>query len=364
MNGHIQVRELFSDTGNLSAYGLNYLDSFFPEFGELANHGRLDYSRRSHTIITLESFYKVLIGNYKGFCRIAANAGSSTFITADQFHDLQQIILKNCSTSKDLEYLFLLLLTHDFGVLHGGDSRHFVKSGVMCAKFFKSAGFDDPYICMAQKIIGNHSYFGDLFLGEASTTYGLRLYEQIIGPEKQPEHFWELLFIVNVLDINSSGDGYLSDRKYSDLKKILKINGLKKLNKKWSEERYLHLLPHKKNGEIFYLNNKQSLPSGAEKIYFQYFHYIANRLEDNQLVNMLRLAIFLLRMKSQRKLNCFEFISFSSDAEKDFHYIETLLDTSVNSEEQIILNSRNEGRVNGITFNITADDGYLDFQVG
>jgi hypothetical protein len=350
----IDIDQYFDEAGNITDKQEKLLIQHFPKLRTLKQQQRHTNTRYSHTLIVLESFQKMLKGDYSSFVRLARRVSEEKYLTKGQFRVLRNLLQDLTKTPKAKQFMFLLLVTHDYGSA-SGDLRHFVRSSILCEKDFIKAGFSKTETKIAQLINRNHSYLGDLSLGEASVSYGYELYEHAgeLGYDK--DLFLKQLYMLTMLDINGAGDGYLSSRKYDQLKDTKSLKGLEKLGRTWIQARY-DFLDMPKN---FYEKYGNKIDSGVDFLYFQYFYYIAKQLKPGEVVDVLNICNKFRVLSNTDKLRGFDRISFSSDSDRAFHNIRDLF---LQPAQEIKIITPNWGMINDIEFIIT-DDRYLQFIV-
>ncbi len=342
----------------------------YPAFTKLAAVSRNGISRLDHTLNALNHLYFLLTDNYEMFAHLDCEAISEKFhvISKKQFHQLVSIAAELCSISDssvnkkifkikpntDLHFMFLLILTHDYGCIDGM-ARHFVRSGILCQDEFRAAGFSNDQINIAAKIIGNHSYIGDLFLGEASVKYGIALYTQFSTHSVNPEKEWKRLLLLTALDMQSTRGGFLSSEKWANMAAIQSQTELKKLNTNWTTNRFVHLIKH----ITFSDNFTKHLPANIDDIYFQYFYYIARQQSEAELILSFQLAGEFCQLRDQQKIDLFQFIVFSGDNDQQINLVKQHL---TSNKPCITIISKKNGYAGLIPWEITAD-GYLEFQL-
>ncbi|HAR61971.1 MAG: hypothetical protein DKM50_10875 [Candidatus Margulisiibacteriota bacterium] len=330
----------------------------YPRLQELKNSElvRNNYTRYEHTKKTLLSYHQLVQNDYKNFNHLdelAVEKGAHP-ITIDQFTTLRELTLEYTQTLRDEHYLFLILLTHDYGTIYG-NSRHFIKSGEICRNDFINDGYSDYETRLAQIINSNHSYLGDLFLGEASVNYGLDLITEIEHDNYPAKRFWDLLIILTTIDIHSTKDGFLGKEKINALFSVNDRTKLGQLKNIWQRERFRHLIGQ----PDFYQRHQNTLPPAVEKIYFQYFWYIAQELSAPELVEIFSIAGNLLELSNKGFLETFKYITFSGDGMKEITRIKEML----TARTEIILINKLTGKVGNTNFSIS-NDGYLEFYLG
>ena len=344
---------LFNTNGSLSTESEDYLLSNFPILDQLKHHSRLGINRYEHTLLLLKSFHHLTHNNYSAFLRLAPRVAAEECLTQTQFDAMHSLFKSLLVSEKDTLFFFLLMITHDYGAIHG-ESRHFVRSGELCSQDFKKEEFSDDEIKIAKLLVGNHSYMGDLFLGEGNIEYGLFLYSELENLSSTPEKYWSMLRLLTLLDINSAGEGYLSQFRFNALSKIETISGLKELKRFWYKDRFEYL------GKTtdFYNHYQEKLSPKVKQVYLQYFHNIVENLSDLELVNILNNCCLFLDLRESTKMNYFHFITFSGDKKENLLKIRRI----GNSQPDIIIHNKNSGLINEIPFTVT-DDGYLEFDV-
>lgn len=315
-------------------------------------HLRLNTSRYDHTIRLLNSFYQVIEDDYQSFRHLDPQAQAKGLhpLTQSQFNHLRNLLLANTASSEDRHYLFLLLLTHDYGAIYG-NSRHFIKSGELCPTDFLADGFSSDQARLSGLLNGNHSYLGDLFLGEGTVTYGLDLLQSVEKSPMNPTQFWERLFLLNALDIHSTLSGFLSREKYHYLQEVQQADNLKALEHQWAAVRFKHLI----EDDAFYPRFKDVLPEQTAQIYFQYVWYLAHQLSQTELTTLFKQCAQLLVLSQHKQLHPIKFFTFSGDSPQHLAGMRQLC-----SGDNLRVGTPEQGSLNQIPFAITPD-GYLEF---
>lgn len=200
--------------------------------------------------------------------------------------------------------MFSVTITHDYGVVDG-DARHFIRSGEMAVPVFAEYGFVDDLAEIGKLLVLNHSFFGDLFLGETSPDYLLSLLDTI----NSKDLFLGLELLLNALDINASAGGFLSESKMIDLLSVNTIEKLQEFAGNWTESRFYYLLSGKSVSNEFL----KSLPDDSAAYYFQYFHNIALHLSEEELSKVFEMSCLLVKARDEKEVEPFNFIAFSND---------------------------------------------------
>jgi len=344
---------LFASDGSVSIEGKAFLLGKHPLLEEMQQHTRLGNNRYEHTLILLESFYRLVNNDYAHFIRLAERISHEGTLSTKQFQEMKAIAKQVLCTERDQFFFYLLLLTHDYGAIDG-ESRHFIKSGTLCVPEFEQAEFNNTKIELAKIIVGNHSYMGDLLLGEGNITYGLELYSKIEVLSSTPEKYWKMLWLLTLIDINAAGEGFLSNYRYTAIKQVDRLEGLSSQKTDWYKNRYQYLGKDKN----FYAQYKNKLSPNLKDVYLQYFHNIANLIDDLSLISILNHCSEFLQIRDSGRLAKFSFITFSRDTKE---FLPNILKIA-QLDQTITLTSKTAGVINGIEFNIT-DDGYLEFKV-
>ena len=195
---------------HLSTSGIQYLMQHFPGLAKLNELSRMGLTRYAHTLLLVEGLYQIAIGAYPSFVRLdkrAADRGEQV-LSEQQFNDFRDYILPTLREPEIFKFMLVACIAHDYGVVEG-DVRHFARSGVMSEPVFSQYGFSDSNVQLGKLLVANHSFFGDLFIGEASPYFLI----QLLKKTELPEVFLKLELLLNVLDINAAAGGFLSKSK-------------------------------------------------------------------------------------------------------------------------------------------------------
>ena len=305
---------------------------------------RCGQSRYTHTIEMLKSLHNILHNEYATFITldpIALKSGEH-HLARSQFQLLRDMLISRVNNDKKLHFLCLLLITHDYGTLYG-DSRHITKSGELCENDFRQDGFSALEVNLARLLVVNHSYFGDLLLGEASTTHGLNLITTLQNTTRDSTYYWDTLLILNMLDINASREGFLSEEKFSKLISLRSQHEFRQLHKNWSWQRY-HFLGHPQLAKTLQANGAPN----SNNIYLQYFHGIAKKLTTLELTHSMEIFNILYELQLAKTLNQFTYITLSNDNLEAISRFKI----SLSQEVSIAITHTNTGTINELPFNI------------
>ncbi len=158
------------------------------------------------------------------------------YLSFEQFVEFRNFARETLTDPKDFKYLEYLLATHDIGCIYG-EARHFVRSGDMSKVIFKELGYSVAQSEMARLINGNHSLLGDILLGEGTPDYAIGIYNELsrlsVEMGKSSDFGWRLLFILNVLDVHSAYNGFLTVEKMKELNLLIGIDEMIRLDKDW-----------------------------------------------------------------------------------------------------------------------------------
>ena len=150
--------------------------------------------RYVHTLRLLEN-YMALINN--DFSTFTARMEHST----EDFDDLRELAVN--SYTDDPLMMISCIMAHDYGTEDKTQiAYHFPISAEKCVpEFIENLRFTQSRLDTAKLIIGNHSYFGDLLLGEASFGYYQSLKNNILKTGTQQD--FNTLILLNILDTHS-----------------------------------------------------------------------------------------------------------------------------------------------------------------
>ncbi|GBR74365.1 hypothetical protein NO1_1554 [Candidatus Termititenax aidoneus] len=267
-------------------------DVFLSETENKRNNDRYTHTLRlpEHYLNLLdetpEAYEKFLSGS-----RVPKNEPkyqNADFLSRSAFQELQKYA-RESTAGYELFFLSLLFM-HDYGTLTGTidnasgkfllkiDKRaqkekqrhaiavHPIYSARMCRYDFSTQEglncFSPAYVDLAELILANHSYFGDLLLGEAPFSYYAELKKKLAelhlperGLNTDFQQFIDLLLLLTMLDCHSvNRRSYLDEEKYAEFMFIKKQSGF--FNN--TPNNMFHLRLHNLSPKLLDINTKDS----------------------------------------------------------------------------------------------------------
>jgi len=323
---------------------------------ENVNYKELAY-RYQHTLRLIECLSAILRGDYTGFQRLDIRAmdKGEQYLTESQFEKLSERVWFVLNTPKKRRFMMLLALTHDYGCLYDLPT-HFIISGDVCVNDFQMMGYSKQ-APLARLIVGNHSYFGDLLLGEVSFDYGKKLIKNAEVMGEDSNDFWHLLWILNVLDINSVNGGFLSKEKYIELSLLYNKEGIVLSHQDFLKQKLTYLFTLEKAEKLI---KEGSINPEFTEVYSQYFHYLIKQdvFSEQKKIELINMLTDIWQQAS-KKYN-FEYIAFSSDNEDAAQKILKALNMYIDGKQDIF--TVEKGKILGFPF--TIEHNYLRIELG
>jgi len=319
-----------------------------------SSHQELKY-RYQHTLLMLEQFSAVFRHDEKHFIRLDQKALSrgESMLTAEQFDRISERFREVLNSPKSRMIMSSMIIFHDYGCLYDFPT-HFVVSGRVCKNEAQKVGLN-AHSRLIELVVGNHSYLGDLLLGEASLDHADYLLEQAKQANLDLERFWKYLWLLNLLDINAAKGGFLSSAKYRDLDPLYNSKDVLDLKENYLSLRLRYLFGGDKAARMI---EADLIDPGFIDVYSQYLHLLINQQtftlqEQVRLINIL--TEFWLEAKKQ--LN-FRYIAFSSDSMQASRQIIRAMENHDNND----IFSIDKAIILGFNFRIEND--YLRIDLG
>lgn len=214
-----------------------FLLNSFPLLKQLQESAqeRNGVGRYTHTLIMVETLMALRAGNYALFVRYNPEKSRGQKLTEDQFTDICCKASEILDSAEAVRFMLLLVITHDYGVLID-EKTHVTHSGNLCVEDFQRLGFSAADIELAKLINGNHDSLGSMLLGEVSPDHVEEIYRRA-QTYRAETRFFQYLWLLTVLDINGSGDGYLTREKYDALGTLNMYESFNRLTQVWPEMR-------------------------------------------------------------------------------------------------------------------------------
>ncbi|MDR2431077.1 MAG: hypothetical protein LBD99_02320 [Candidatus Margulisbacteria bacterium] len=245
------------------AYPERQEEFFFKHYAHLQELKKRVPSKYEHTLRHFASYLnlkKTLADFYRPSEYLKAPA-----LSPEAFEYIQ---LRAKEILKDYELFFISLMAdHDIGCIND-PTKHTIASGELCIADFIRLGFTPRLVDAAKIIIANHSYLGDLMLGEAPFGYYKKALCKKLAACNMEQKGFELLFLLTLIDINSLNIGSMLNNDHFVYQKQI-------LDRSIFEKPVSELMRFR-TSRISELIDPNNINPAFHDVYLQYFFDIFN----------------------------------------------------------------------------------------
>lgn len=359
---------------------------------KLEKQSEVNHYRYHHTLNMVKSFSAVINRDYELFLRLddVALRRGETPLTKNQFLkicDVWDSLLVELERdfngpsfekekNKMILFFLILLLTHDMGIRHPtDDAGHAERSGKACKKVLAGFNFSRNEAVLAEVINANHQYLGDLSIGEGTFAYYKQLLQELDDngvTDGWRKHFFKLLWLLSMIDINEAHGGFLSRQKFDFLQGLQEEQGyeLKLQNKKLKEERIKLLEQNYMESRI---EAGEVDPLFAE-VYLQYFIDFLKTtgpdkakafLDEKDAVRLINRITELFKLTKVSSFKPYKFITFTKRAsgKQGLKVIAEIAGVLESGKITVTDAERGEGFFLGYRFRVSYPYLYIDNEI-